>query len=215
MAWHKRRRAEIREWWRELKATRYCEICNEPAPECLHFHHRDPNQKEITLGDFSRWGWSKERLLAEVAKCSVLCANCHLKHHWDEGAVVGVARLELATSWSQTKRATNCATPRTASDTWSGAISQALPRKARKHKHAHSIECGRQTIGDPALLLASGFVSRFVGGLGTSDSNPLTPTTARLARGARSAHAIGSCPRLQRPRTGTLEVATAFEEALR
>jgi hypothetical protein len=66
------------------KGEKQCERCGESAPECLHFHHRDPNEKEIDLAELSRWGWKKERILAEVAKCDVLCGNCHMKHHWEE-----------------------------------------------------------------------------------------------------------------------------------
>jgi hypothetical protein len=60
-----------------------CAKCGESAPECLHFHHIDPSKKQITLADAIARGWSKERILGEMAKCRVLCANCHLKHHWD------------------------------------------------------------------------------------------------------------------------------------
>ena len=82
-AWGARRRREIRRWWKELKSTMSCEQCGENALECLHFHHRDPAQKELELST-ACYRWSKKRLLAEVAKCRVLCANCHLKHHWEE-----------------------------------------------------------------------------------------------------------------------------------
>ncbi len=82
--WQERRRRELREWWSELKATKSCERCGERAPECLHFHHLDPSTKEFDLGDAAAHGRSKERILAEIAKCAVLCANCHLKLHWDE-----------------------------------------------------------------------------------------------------------------------------------
>ena len=82
VAWQLRRRVEIRVWWRELKATKRCERCGESDPDCLQFHHRDPATKEVTLSN-AIIRWSREHILAEVAKCEVLCANCHLKHHWD------------------------------------------------------------------------------------------------------------------------------------
>lgn len=43
----------------------------------------DPAAKEITLADAVAQGWSRDRILEEVGKCRVLCANCHFKHHWE------------------------------------------------------------------------------------------------------------------------------------
>jgi hypothetical protein len=45
----------------------------------LHFHHRDPKQKEFNVGEWIRNGVSLERLKAEIAKCDALCANCHAR----------------------------------------------------------------------------------------------------------------------------------------
>ena len=82
--WQKRRRRELRKWWDEIKATKQCERCGESDPDCIQFHHRDPNEKDVTLSNAVGQGWPKERLLAELAKCDPLCANCHLKHHWEQ-----------------------------------------------------------------------------------------------------------------------------------
>jgi hypothetical protein len=85
MAWQSSRREAMRLWFVEFKSTKACEVCAESAPECLHFHHVDPSTKEIDISNVvSNATWSKARILAEIAKCRVLCANCHLKHHWDE-----------------------------------------------------------------------------------------------------------------------------------
>jgi hypothetical protein len=84
IAWQHRRRLELRAWWRELKSTKRCEQCGEDNPSCLHFHHDDPATKDFDLSVAASNGWSRKRILAEVAKCRVLCANCHLKHHWQE-----------------------------------------------------------------------------------------------------------------------------------
>jgi hypothetical protein len=83
LAWQSRRREEIRQWWRELKGTKSCEACGESSPECLHFHHRDPATKEFDVGQAASNGMAKARILRELRKCRVLCANCHLKHHWE------------------------------------------------------------------------------------------------------------------------------------
>jgi hypothetical protein len=84
IAWQQRRRVELRAWWRDVKTTMRCERCGESAPECLHFHHLDREQKTLDISTALANGWSKERILAEAAKWCVLCANCHLKQHWEE-----------------------------------------------------------------------------------------------------------------------------------
>jgi len=83
IAWQMRRRAEMRAWFRELKSTKSCLRCGEATLECLQFHHRDPAEKDIEVSNMIS-GWSRERILEEIAKCDVLCANCHLKLHWEE-----------------------------------------------------------------------------------------------------------------------------------
>lgn len=50
-----------------------------PAP-VMHFHHRDPSQKFKTV--CSLVNHSEETILAEIAKCDVLCANCHAMRHY-------------------------------------------------------------------------------------------------------------------------------------
>lgn len=84
IAWQARRREEMRAWLFELRSKRSCERCGEGAPECLQFHHLDPATKELSIAEVITSGWSKERILGEIGKCAVLCANCHCKVHWDD-----------------------------------------------------------------------------------------------------------------------------------
>lgn len=81
----KNRKKFILEWFREYKKTLSCEKCGESFWACLDFHHRDPSTKEggiISL--IVRRGWGIDRLMTEIEKCDVLCANCHRKFHWLE-----------------------------------------------------------------------------------------------------------------------------------
>lgn len=55
-----------------------CIYCGETELMCLDFHHRDPEQKEFGI---SRGVLRGKDLLKEIAKCDVVCANCHRKLH--------------------------------------------------------------------------------------------------------------------------------------
>jgi hypothetical protein len=60
-----------------IKAERGCADCGEKDPIVLDFDHRDRKEKHFQIGDTARFGWSKKKLLEEVEKCDVVCANCH------------------------------------------------------------------------------------------------------------------------------------------
>jgi hypothetical protein len=69
-------------WIKEQKASLTCVECGEDHIACLDFHHRDPNEKDCTLAWAAiQKGWGKKRILEEMAKCDVLCSNCHRKLH--------------------------------------------------------------------------------------------------------------------------------------
>jgi len=82
----KKLKVDLRKWFQEFKATLKCSRCSENHPACLQFHHRDPTKKDLEVSVAVQRGWSIKRILEEIAKCDVLCANCHIKAH----AVLGV-----------------------------------------------------------------------------------------------------------------------------
>ena len=58
-----------------------CLLCGyQRCPEALEFHHRDEGGKDFSISDkgYSR-SWARVR--AEIAKCVLLCANCHREVH--------------------------------------------------------------------------------------------------------------------------------------
>lgn len=78
------RRQQISSWLRDYKKTLSCERCGFSDYRALDFHHRDPNEKEFPVADLVRVGGSLKRLQMEIAKCAVLCANCHRITHFEE-----------------------------------------------------------------------------------------------------------------------------------
>lgn len=64
---------------REDKANRGCQRCGEKDIICLDHHHlRD---KLFGLGGGKHSGHTLDEIKAEIAKCAVLCSNCHRKLH--------------------------------------------------------------------------------------------------------------------------------------
>ena len=76
----KQRERRLREFVSSLKVK--CRWCEESHPATLDFHHN--GRKGVNMTQVVKLGWGKERILREVAKCTVLCANCHRKLHWEE-----------------------------------------------------------------------------------------------------------------------------------
>jgi transposase-like protein len=78
------RKYRLYEYLQRIKAQARCKYCGENHPAVLQFHHRDPKEKEFDVSQFVyRQKGGPARLEAEIAKCDILCANCHLKHHYD------------------------------------------------------------------------------------------------------------------------------------
>lgn len=76
------RKAELIKWLHNLKTNLKCEECSESHVATLQFHHVDPDKKTFTICQLIHDGYSKERILEEMQKCQVLCANCHSKKHY-------------------------------------------------------------------------------------------------------------------------------------
>lgn len=71
---NKKRRAERRILIDSLK-DKPCTDCHQSFPPCAMDFDHITNDKYIDVA--SMLGHSKEKLLVEVAKCELVCANCH------------------------------------------------------------------------------------------------------------------------------------------
>jgi hypothetical protein len=57
-----------------------CKFCPEKTLVCLDFHHLNQNDKDMNIAALITKG-SEIRLRNEIAKCAVVCSNCHRKLH--------------------------------------------------------------------------------------------------------------------------------------
>lgn len=68
----------------DYKQKQGCVQCSENHPSCLEFHHLNVNEKKSSISKMVHNDYPWEKILKEIAKCIVLCKNCHAKLHWNE-----------------------------------------------------------------------------------------------------------------------------------
>jgi predicted HNH restriction endonuclease len=57
----------------------------------FEFHHEDPAQKDREIGSMLNSA-SFDKVLEEVAKCVMLCPNCHKRRHLEDGMTLSKLR---------------------------------------------------------------------------------------------------------------------------
>jgi hypothetical protein len=71
------KRGEISDFLRKYKEFHGCKDCKGKFPYyVLDFDHLDPSKKKFEPSKLSRNG-SWDKMVEEIEKCDVVCANCH------------------------------------------------------------------------------------------------------------------------------------------
>ncbi len=68
-------RQEARQFVLQYLSMHPCVQCGESDPMVLEFHHLGRKEKEISF--MISGGYPIAKIQSEIAKCQVLCANCH------------------------------------------------------------------------------------------------------------------------------------------
>ena len=76
------RKKRNRVFVQEYKRNNPCIRCGESDPCCLDFHHLDKSSKFANLAEMAGRGFGLNKIIAEILKCVILCANCHRKQHF-------------------------------------------------------------------------------------------------------------------------------------
>ncbi len=75
---NKKYHKKAQEWFLSYFAENHCIDCDEPHPAALQFDHVRGNKIASVSRMLSNYS-SLEAIKAEIAKCEVRCANCHMK----------------------------------------------------------------------------------------------------------------------------------------
>jgi hypothetical protein len=78
-----RRRLKLKLMAIEYKGGKCSKCGYNKCVDVLHFHHRNPNEKEFSIsGKGITRSW--EKVKKELDKCDLLCSNCHGELHFIE-----------------------------------------------------------------------------------------------------------------------------------
>ena len=71
-------------WFKETKlqdvSNGCCDCGKKGHPDEFDYHHIDPNTKIASVSDMLGT-YGRPKVIAEMAKCQILCKPCHRKHH--------------------------------------------------------------------------------------------------------------------------------------
>lgn len=72
-----------------------CVDCGTTELVVLQFDHRDPKDKCFNIKEMVSRGYSWRAVLAEISKCDVRCANCHVRRHGTVHRLNRLAKLRM------------------------------------------------------------------------------------------------------------------------
>jgi hypothetical protein len=80
--WTRRANASFQRQSLKLQAVEHlggkCELCGySKCLSVLQFHHMEPDKKDFNISSKMTW----EAIVQELAKCKLVCANCHAEIH--------------------------------------------------------------------------------------------------------------------------------------
>ena len=70
---------DLKEWYKNIKASRCCEICNSNRHK--EFHHMHPYNKKGSISEMVHNAYPKEVIIEEMNKCLLVCRKCHRNIH--------------------------------------------------------------------------------------------------------------------------------------
>lgn len=91
----KKNRLATRTFCLEIKKYFSCQLCGERFPDCLDFHHIDPQEKSFSISDAVNKRRSVQSIVPEMVKCVCLCSNCHRKVHAGVESIDGLQPISI------------------------------------------------------------------------------------------------------------------------
>ena len=75
--YQRKRRLELREWVYAIKSTPCFDCDLAYPPEIMQFDHTEEGTKTSTISRMVSGLYGKRMILNEIAKCDLVCPNCH------------------------------------------------------------------------------------------------------------------------------------------
>ena len=77
-------RNKLKSYIDSIKKTGKCSRCGNTDYRVLEFHHRKPEDKKFSIVQSVHNRYSLSSLIKEIAKCELLCSNCHRIEHFGD-----------------------------------------------------------------------------------------------------------------------------------